>query len=126
MTIAGSNVQGRIWRIWQSTDDAVGGAMITGTVVHNNVWARIQQQPEEQLLLQQGLETFKTWTALIAPVTLDIEERYEFEVTLPLNYYLYGKRLRVINVRQADFVPSDGRNYILLTLTRSEKAHAQQ
>ena len=124
--VAGFNVAGRIWAISESVDDASGGAVITGTVVHANVPARIQQQPEEQLLLQQGLEINKSFTALIAPVTLDVDERYEFEVTNPPNYYLYGKRLRIINVRQADFVPGDQRNYIMLTMTRSHKANALQ
>jgi hypothetical protein len=125
MSIAGSNVIGRIWRISQDTDNSSGGAMITGTVVHERVHLRIQQQPEEMLLLQQGYETPKTWTALCDPVTLDIDERYELEIYLPTNYYLTNKRLRITNHRPADFTPSDARNYVLLTLMRMHKSHAQ-
>ena len=124
--VSGLNVCGLIRKISQDTDDDSGGAMITGTVVHERVPARIQQQPEEQLLLQQGAEIRKSFSAIIAPVTLDIDERYEFEITSPTNYYLYGKPLRVVNVRQSDFPPGDSRNYILLTLVRSHKAHAIQ
>ena len=124
--VLGLNVIGLIRKIDQSVDDISGGAMITGTVVHEGVRMRIQQQPEEQLLVQQGLEIRKTFTALCTPVTLDIDERYEVEVTFPINYYLYGKPLRVINHRPADFTPSDRRNYVILTLQRSHKAHATQ
>ncbi len=124
--VLGLNVKCLIRKIDYDDDDATGGAMPTGTVVHQNVPARIQQQPEEQLLLQQGLEINKSFTAIIVPVTLDIDERYELEVTSPPHYYLYNKPLRVINVRQADFDANDGRNYIILTLTRSHKAHAIQ
>ena len=124
MSIAGLNVRCLIRKIDYATDDSSGGAMITGTVVHENIGLRIQQQPEELLLVQQGLETVKTFKALCAPVTLDIDERYELEITAPANYYLYGKPLRIVNHRPADFVPGDPRNYVLLTLTRSHKAHA--
>jgi len=124
--VAGLNVCGRIWKITVNEDDAVGGAVITGTVAHDGVSARIQQQPTEMLLLQQGLETDKPFTMIFAPVTLDVKERYEFEVTIPTDYYLYGERLRMINVRPADFAPSDGRNYIMCELSRSERSHAQQ
>lgn len=124
--VAGLNVLALIRKIDYSSDDSSGGAMTTGTVVHQRVEVRVQQQPEEMLLLQQGLETLKTFTALCSPVSLDIDERYELEVTAPANYYLYGKPLRVINHRPADFPLSDGRNYVLLTLTRSHRAHGIQ
>ena len=124
--VAGLNAFALIRKIAQSTDDSSGGSVITGTVVHENVRIRIQQQPEEPLLLQQGVEILKTFTALCTPVTLDIDENYEIEVTAPITYYLYGKPLKVINHRPADFVPSDGRNYVLLTLTRSHEAHGIQ
>jgi len=124
--VAGANVFILIRKISEDSDDSSGGAMITGTVVHERVGARIQQDPEELLLLQQGMEINKVFKALCNPVTLDIDENYEVEVTAPPNYYLYGKPLKVINHRPADFVPSDGRNYVLLTLTRSHKAHGIQ
>lgn len=124
--VLGLNVKCLIRKISEDDDDLTGGAMPTGTVVHENIGARIQQQKEEQILVQQGYEINKQFTAIIQPVTLDIDERYELEVTAPTNYYLYNKPMRVVNVRQADFVAADGRNYIILTLTRSHKAHAIQ
>ena len=124
--VAGLNAFALIRKIAQGADDSAGGSIVTGTVVHENVGIRIQQQPEEPLLLQQGVEILKTFTALCTPVTLDIDENYEIEVTAPQTYYLYGKPLKVINHRPADFLPSDGRNYVLLTLTRSHEAHGIQ
>ena len=124
--VAGLNVVCLIRKIDYGSDDSSGGAMITGTVVHEGVRVLIQQKPEEQVLVQQGLEINKVFTALCTPVTLDIDERYELEVTAPTDYYLYGKPLRIINHRPADFVPSDPRNYVNLTLTRSHKAHGIQ
>jgi hypothetical protein len=124
--VAGLNILASIRKIAQSTDDSSGGSVTTGTVVHENVRMRIQQQPEEPLLLQQGAEILKTFTALCTPVTLDIDENYEVEVTAPTTYYLYGKPLKVINHRPADFLPSDSRNYVLLTMTRSHEAHETQ
>ena len=124
--VAGLNVVVLIRKISEDTDDSSGGAMITGTVVHEGVRASIHEKPEELLLLQQGLEINKVFTALCEPVTLDIDENYELEVTAPEDYYLYGKPLKVINHRPANFVPADPRNYINLTLTRSHKAHGIQ
>jgi len=124
--VAGLNVFCLIRKIDYASDDSSGGAMVTGTVVHDRIKVRIQQTPEELLLLQQGLEINKTFTALCEPVTLDIDENYELEVTAPYDYYLYGKPLKVINHRPADFVSGDARNYVNLTLTRSHKAHGIQ
>lgn len=124
--IAGCNTKVRIWRITTPDDDSSGGALISGTILYENVPARIQQQPEQMLLLQQGLETLKVFTANVYPGTLDIRERDELEVTFPANYQIYGQRMRITNARPADFAPNDRRNYMLLTMTRSVQAHAQQ
>jgi len=124
MSIAGSNVKVDIWRITTPDDDTAGGALVSGTVIYSHYPARIQQQPEQMLLLQQGLETMKVFTALMTPGTLDIRERDELEVVLPMNYQIYGQRMRIINARPADFAPNDPRNYMMLTMTRSVRSHA--
>jgi hypothetical protein len=86
----------------------------------------MQEQPEEQLLLQQGLETLKTFQANIYPGWLAIKERDEFEVTAPSDHYHLGDRFRVINVRPSSHNRRDPRGYVMLTLMRSEVAHGQQ
>ncbi len=50
MAIAGNNIKVRIWRINYMNDDPVGGAVVTGTIV-GSYPARLQANPEEQLLL---------------------------------------------------------------------------
>ena len=124
MSIAGSNVKVNIWRITTPDDDDAGGALVSGTLIFESYPARIQQQKAQMLLLQQGLETPKIFTALLTPGTLDIRERDELEVVLPTNYQIYGQRMRIINSRPADFTPNDPRNYIMLTMTRSVRSHA--
>jgi len=122
--IQGCNVKVDIWRITETTDDASGGAVITGTVVYSAYPARIQQQEVEMLLLQQGLETPKIFNVTMYPGTLDIRERDELEVVQPYNYQIVNQRMRILNVRPADFAPNDPRNYLMLTCTRSVQSHA--
>ena len=124
--VAGANVAFDVWRWSYSSDDDVGGSVLTGTYSYYSVPGRFQQQPEEQMFLQQGLSTVKTFTCIVEPATLDIDERDEIEVSAPSNHYYFGQRFRVINARPADFIPSDRRNYLMLTLTRAVESHAQQ
>jgi hypothetical protein len=124
--VAGANVKFNVWRWNYSSDDEVGGSMLTGTYSYYNVPGRFQQQPANQMFTQQGLETVKTFTCIVEPVTLDIDERDEIEVAAPSNHYYFGYRFRVINARPADFVPSDRRNYLMLELARITESHAQQ
>ena|SRR3990167_6105925 len=123
---AGQNIRANVWRISQSDDDAVGGSVITGTLQYVNIPFRMQQKPEEQLLLQQGLETTKIFTGIVVPGTLDIQERDEIQISKPLDHQFYGTRFRIISVRFSDFTPRDPRGYIMLTLTRSVRAHGEQ
>lgn len=126
MAIAGANARANIWRLNYNSDDEVGGANVTGTVVYYQTWIRIQQNKPEQLLMQQGYETGRFLTATVVPGTLDIREKDELEIVLPLDSIYYGKRFRVVGSRQASHNPRDPRNYIILDLVRSERAHAIQ
>lgn len=125
---AGLNTKITIWRVSTSgqADDAVGGAQPTGTVAHQNVLARIEANPEEQLLLQQGLETVRTFNAVIIPPNLDIRERDELEITEPTDHFYYGVRFRITGIRNSSHNPRDPRGYMILSLTRSVRAHSIQ
>lgn len=123
---AGLIHKANIWAINYQDDDVSGGAVITGTVVHENVACRVQSQPTLQALKQQGLETDTPYTVLCVPVTLSVEERYEFELVQPSDHPFAGKRYRILDVHPADFAPADRRNYMLFSLQRSEKAHSLQ
>lgn len=122
---AGMNIQIKLWRMANSDDDTVGGAQITGSAV-GLYPARLQSHPTEQLLLQQGLETVRTFTCTVVPGTTTFYERDEIEVTRPKDHIYYGDRFRIIGVRYADHNPRDPRNYAILDVARNVRAHAEQ
>lgn len=123
---SGLNIRVSIWRFEQQDDDSVGGAIYSGTLLYREVLCRIQAQPIEQVLLQQGLETLRTFDAIVVPGTLSIEERDELEVTFPYDHPYINKRFRIEGMRWSDHNPRDPRGYIMLSLTRSVQAHEQQ
>lgn len=125
--MAGYNIRVTVWSITNDTlDDRVGGALMTGTAIYRDVQARLEQEPANQLLLQQGLETLHTYRMMIIPGTLTIHERYEVEITKPVDHHYYGQRFRVMGVMYSSHNPRDPRNYIMLNLTRSDRMHQQQ
>lgn len=121
---AGPTIRVTVWRMSASTDDYVGGAVLTGTSVYENLELRMQGNPEDQILVQQGLETLRTFTATTMRGGLDIRERDEVEITFPPIHPDYGNRFRITSVRVSDF--SDPRRYMLLNLQRSVRSHRQQ
>jgi len=126
MTAAGERQRSTIWRMVNQPDDAVGGAIISGTSVYTGVMTRLDSQPIEQLLLQQGYETERTFTAIIVPGWLDIRERDELEITHPIDDVYYGSRFRIVGVQHSSHNRRDRRNYIMLDLRRSVRAHTKQ
>ena len=123
---AGMNTRVRIWRMFQEDDDVVGGSMLTGTVQFDNVLARIEANPEDQLLLQQGLETTKTFNALVVPGTLDILERDELEITRPVYHPYYAVRFRIVGVQRSSMDNYNPNVYTRLSMIRSVTSHAVQ
>jgi len=124
--VAGLNVRFNIWSMDTTDDDIVGGAQITGSCIYQDVYGRFQANPDQQLLLQQGLETVRTYSANIVPGTLSMKERDEVEISAPTDHPYYQDRFRIMSMRWSDHNPRDPRNYIMLTLTRSVQAHAEQ
>lgn len=124
--VAGLNSKCKIWRENNSDDDAVGGAVITGTVVYSNINIRFQAQLTEQLLLQQGLETPRIFSAVLIPGYLDIRERDLIEVIAPLDHVYYGDEFRIVGMRYSNHNKRDPRNYIMLDMVRSVRAHSRQ
>lgn len=123
---AGLNTLFSLWRMEAQDDDYVGGASISGTVVYQNIPGRMQGFMPQQVYNAQGLETERTFTIVIAPGTRDIRERDELELTAPYDHFYFGDRFRVIGVLPSDFDTRDPRNYMMLTTSRSIKAHGQQ
>jgi hypothetical protein len=127
---AGMVFTGRLWRYNYSDDDAVGGAVLTGTILYQSFPFSLQEQEEEQLLMQQGLQTIKTFTA-VCPMIIegelaDIRERDEIEILTPPNHPHAGDYFRVTNPRFSSHAQNDARAYIMLSLIRSERAHTKQ
>lgn len=121
---AGGNLRVNIWRMSASTDDYAGGAVLTGTVLHYGLLARMQGNPDEQFLAQQGLETQRTFQMNVWPGNLDIKERDEVEIVFPPDYPYLNDRFRVVGVRFSDF--NDPRKYMMLELNRWVLAHSEQ
>lgn len=121
---AGVNLRINVWRMSASTDDYAGGAVLTGTVLHYGLLARMQADPDEMLLLQQGAETERTFRINVWPGNLDIKERDEVEIVFPPNYPYINDRFRIVSVRYSDF--NDPRAYMMLSLTRLVIAHTEQ
>lgn len=121
---AGSNIKGTVWRMTPGTDDYAGGVSITGTPIYNNLGARMQSNPEEQVLLQQGFTTLRTFNMIIHRGNLDIRERDEYEITFPPNHPYINDRFRIVGVRYSDL--NDNRRYMILSLIRSERAQTEQ
>ena len=120
----GANIRISIWRLTPTSDDYVGGAVLSGTVVLSFLPARMQAAPDEMVLLQQGLETQRTFTVTVAKGNLDIRERDEMQVVWPANYPYINDRFRIMSVRYSDF--NDPRRYMILAVQRSVVAHRQQ
>lgn len=123
---AGLNQRVKIWRMVNYSDDVVGGAQVTGTVVYDSVLARIDSKPPDQQLLQQGYETVKTFTAIIVPGTLDIRERDELEIIAPIDDVEFSWRYRIVGVQYSTHNRRDPRNYMLLNMVRTTRAHTRQ
>ena len=125
--MAGYNLRVRIWRMSTSEpDDYVGGAVMTGTVVYQDVMAKMEQEPANMLLLQQGIETTHVYRMNIIPGTLTIYERDEVQIMQPKDHHYYGERFRVRGVMYSSHNPRDPRNYIMLNLNRSDRMHRAQ
>lgn len=124
----GLNILFNVTRINYSSDDIVGGAVTTGTVLHSGLRGRIEGNLVQQdiLSLNPGLETEKIFRVTMQPGNLDIQERDYFVITSPTDHPYYNEDFRIIKVTYSNFVPSDYRDYMILTLSKSEQAHAIQ
>lgn len=124
--VAGLNVKFNIWRIDWADDDYQGGAVVTGSVVYQNMPGRIQADEEEQLFLEQGLETIRTFTVVLVPGTNTIYERDELQLAAPFDHPYIDDKFRILSMRWSDLNPRDPRNYLILRASRSVRAHQQQ
>ena len=121
---AGLNIRVNIWRMTEDSDDVVGGAMITGTVAYQDVYARLTLRRPSQMLLEQGLEVDKIGDLLLQGHNLTVYERDEIQVVWPLTHEFYGDKFRILGVqpssRRAKYGPKQ------YTVSRIVRSRSQQ
>jgi hypothetical protein len=114
---------GRIWRIAHN-DDAIGGAVPTGTVVYSPVWLRIEKYNPTLALLEQGLETPSIYSAIIQPGNIALQNNDQVEITDPNISPYKGLKFVVISDPQSSIM--DNRKYWKVMLRRLEVAHGNE
>lgn len=118
----GLNLRGNIIRMNQQTDDSVGGAILSGTVVGNNLLMAIYSRRPSQISLEQGLEVEALFDATVK-CGVAIQERDLVEVTCPESSPHYGLKFRVMGVQAARRTRASERH---LTLVRTRQSRREQ
>jgi len=127
MSPAGITLLGTVIDYTYPSDDSVGGAVPSGTIVHLNVPMRISQMKPTQALLEQGIEDISLFEGFIYNHLLTITNNNEIEIIAPPNSQHYGKRYRCVgDAKYTSVGASDSRGYLLVTLKRIEKSRTIQ
>ena len=121
---AGLNQVCKIIRFSYPADDAVGGAVPSGTVLYNFMDIRIESQKPTMALVEQGVQTIKLFSAMLFEGNATIEENDQIEVILPAVGWFKDKKFRVVGIQRDSSHPYLERNQIKLTLRRWELSHA--
>lgn len=122
---AGLNLHVRFLRLAYSQDDEVGGSNPSGTVLHDWVEGRIEEDEAATAFFQQGLETKKTFSAMFRG-NLTFREQDEVEVISPPNHEYCGKRFRVLSKTGSSNHPAQKRNVWIAKLERAQLAHTNE
>ena len=123
---AGLNLLGCVWRYYYPQDDSVGGAVPSGTLLYQEVPARISSQKPLSALLQQGVETISTYSALIWPATLEVSENDQFEVTQPVTSPYFGMKFVILSVQHTSSHPQNSQGYLILSMRKKSEARSAQ
>lgn len=128
--IAGMNLKGRVWRLTASDrDDSIGGAVPSGTVIYENIQARIKAEEPTLALLEQGLETPTIFSAQLSypyltTGTFDYQHNDQYEVTDPPISPWYGKKFRIIGIQNVEY--NDARRYVNVKMRRTVTANSNE
>jgi hypothetical protein len=120
----GMNIRIRVWKVTNEPDDRIGGAVLSGTIIHDNVPARFEETKQEMLLLQQGYEVSQIFSCITHAVSPMYKEKDEVEVIFPENHPFYHEFLQVKGIQFTSLHPSDSRSVVMLTLKRKDYAHS--
>lgn len=96
---AGLNLKVDIIRINYASDDAVGGAVTTGTTVYSALEFVMTPRRPSQASLEAGLETEVFYDGTCKANNITIQERDELLVVHPVSHPLYNLRFRVLGVQ---------------------------
>lgn len=97
--VAGLHMKVNVIRISQLADDASGGAITTGTVVHNDLASVLTPRRPSQIMLEQGLEVDAIYDFTTTAQGVTLFERDEMQVTWPPAHALFGLRFRIEGVQ---------------------------
>lgn len=122
---AGLNLRLRVWRMTELTDDSIGGAVITGTVLYESIYGRIQPLKSTEAQVIQGLEWDRILRCEVYPNTLDIRENDEVEVIWPPQHAFLNIRFKVWKEQRDGLHPMDRRNIMELTLVRHQFSRSE-
>ena len=125
---AGTNCLVNVIRLI-TVDDDVGGSVATGTVLHSNLQARIEDEyPDytdraDSIYNNRGYETRKVFSGMIWGHNLQALEQDQIEVVSPPNHHYFGKKFRIVQTRYDSRHPAIKQNYLMVKLVRSQIAH---
>ncbi len=123
---AGSNCAFRFIRLVYTEDDDVGGSNPSGTVLHDWVEGRLDEDEAATAFFQQGLETKKTFSAMFWGHNLTFREQDEVELVSPPNHEYFGKRFRILSKTGSSNHPAQKRNVWIAKLERAQLAHTNE
>ncbi len=122
--VAGTNIRVDVWRMTEDTDDSVGGAVITGSVVYPGLRAAITPRRPTQAALEQGLEVDSIYDFISKQRGITLYERDEVEVVCPVAHPFYGLRFRIVGVQISRRHGRSGHQHA--TLSRIRESRSQQ
>jgi len=130
---AGTNCRIKAIRLDYSYDDDVGGATPSGTVLHESLAARIDEEMADVGFLRQnestyrgqGIETKASFSGIIWGHNLGIREQDEIVIVSPPNHHYFGKYFRIEGVKYDNRHPGIKQGYLLVKMTRSQIAHSE-
>ena len=123
---AGANQIALLWRETTPLDDYIGGAVPSGTVLHDNLLVRISPKVPTMALLEQGLETVKLCDTTLSWIAKDVQENDVLEITAPYDSQYMGNKFRVVSARLPSLRANDPRSQVQVILRRYETAHSRQ
>lgn len=117
----GLNLLVDIWNMNLGTDDASGGAIITGTPIYTDVRARIVSRKPSQQALDQGLEIERLFDMIVNLQPISVNERDEVQIVWPKGNHFINDRFRIQGINY------DSRmKHTEFTLSRIERTRGQQ